>query len=68
MKAVREGNVVSLPRQDGVTVDVFTGKGWENHTVFEIIPDKDGGKGKKIRLLRGHALSMEDFQTFKKRV
>jgi hypothetical protein len=61
MKPVREGNVVTLPRQDGKTVDVFTGKGWDNHTVFEV-------HEKGVKLIKGKAMSAEDFKTFKGRL
>jgi hypothetical protein len=61
MKPVREGDVVTLPRPDGKTVDVFTGKGWDHHAVFEI-------HDKGVRLLRGKAMSDVDFRTFKKRI
>ena len=58
MKSVREGKVVVLPRTDGKTVDVFTGMGWERHTVFEV---SEG----KLRFVKGTALSTEDFKIFK---
>jgi len=61
MKAVREGSVVTLPRQDGKTIDVFCGMGWANHTQFEVV---DG----KIKLVKGKAMSGEDFKTFKGRI
>jgi len=61
MKTVREGSVVTLPRNDGKTVDIFTGKGWDNHTVFEV---SEG----KIRFVKGKALSSDDFKTFKNRI
>ena len=35
MKTVREGLVVILPRNDEL-VDVFTGIGWNQHTLFAI--------------------------------
>jgi len=61
MKPVREGPVVTLPRQDGKTVDVFTGVGWGNHTQFEVTEGK-------IRLVKGKAMSDADFKTFKQRI
>lgn len=41
MKTVREGLVVILPRNDAL-VDVFTGIGWKNHTVFSVLDDHTG--------------------------
>lgn len=35
MKTVREGLVVILPRNDEL-VDVFTGIGWKQHTLFAL--------------------------------
>jgi hypothetical protein len=62
MKTVREGSVVTLPRNDEKgTVDVFTGKGWEHHTVFEVLDNK-------IKLVRGKAMTSEDFKIFKSRI
>lgn len=61
MKAVREGAVVTLPRQDNKTIDVFCGIGWGNHTQFEV---QEG----KIKLVRGKAMSADDFKTFKSRI
>ena len=62
MKAVREGAVVTLPRNDEKgTIDVFTGKGWGNHTEFQVV---DG----KIKLIKGKAMAGEDFKTFKQRI
>jgi len=57
-KAVREGNVVVLHRTDGKTVDVFTGQGWDKHTVFEV---NEG----KVRLIRGASVTNEEFRKFK---
>lgn len=61
MKTVREGPLVTLPRTDGKTVDVFTGKGWDRHTVFEVFEGR-------IRLISGPSLTMEEFKAFKSRV
>ena len=36
MRAIRESAVVVLPRGHGI-IDVFTGKGWDNHSVFKLI-------------------------------
>ena len=64
MKAVREGSVVTLPRNDEKgTVDVFTGKGWGNYTQFQVDP-----KDNKIRLIQGKALTADDWKAFKGRV
>jgi hypothetical protein len=57
MKTIREGDVVVLPRDDK-TVDIFTGQGWDRHTVFEV---SEG----KIRFVKGVALSQEQFKKFK---
>lgn len=61
LKPVREGSLVTLPRHDGKTIDVFAGKGWDNHTVFEVTEGK-------IKLVRGKALTADDWKTFKSRI
>ena len=58
MHSIREGGVVVLPRPDSKTVDVFTGKGWDKHTVFEV-------NNKQIKFVAGSALSQDEFKFFK---
>jgi len=58
MRTIREGSITILPRPDGKTIDVFTGRGWDRHTVFEVTD-------RRIRLREGVALSTEDFNAFK---
>jgi len=36
MKTIREGPVVIYPRDRGV-IDVFVGKGWDQHTMFKVV-------------------------------
>jgi hypothetical protein len=36
------------------TVDVFTGKGWENWSRFQL-------QGKQLKLIKGQPLSKEDY-------
>jgi len=58
MKAVREGNILVLPRNNE-TVDVFLGSGWENHSVFKL----ESGKPK---LVAGTGLSEVQFRFVRK--
>lgn len=51
MKAVREGAVAVLPRSHSI-VDVFTGKGWQNRTLF-------GYKQGQLHLIRGDQITTE---------
>ncbi len=59
MYTVRTGQVVILPRPDGKTVDVFTGQGWNKHTIFEVTDSK-------VRFVSGNPISKEEFAFFKK--
>lgn len=51
MIAIREGDVAVLPRTFSV-VDVFTGKGWRNRSLY-------GYKQGKLYLIRGESLTPE---------
>lgn len=51
MKAVREGAVAVLPRSHSI-VDVFTGKGWLNRSLF-------GYKQGQLHLIRGDQITTE---------
>ena len=59
MNRVLEGPVVVMPRYD--VVDVFTGKGWDNHSVFKVI------KGFP-KFVSGNPLSEDDFKTLRRLV
>lgn len=60
MKTVREGPISVYPRGQGV-IDVFTGTGWEKHSVFKIV------KGHP-RLESGAPLSEKEFTELKEMV
>lgn len=51
MKAVREGAVAVLPRSHSI-VDVFTGKGWQNRSLF-------GYKQGQLHLIKGDPITAE---------
>jgi len=54
---VLEGEVVILPRDEKLA-DVFVGKGWQNHSVFELVKgwptlrDGNGVSDAEFRFLR----------------
>lgn len=51
MKAIREGAVAVLPRSHSI-VDVFTGKGWQNRSLF-------GYKQGQLHLIKGDQITTE---------
>jgi len=62
MRVVRDGPMVILPRPDGKVIDVFTGKGWNRHSVFEV-----NGDG-RLRPVAGLDLSTQEFQFLKSKI
>lgn len=58
MKRIQEGEVWVFPRYDN-TIDVWTGKGWANHSVFKIF------RGGYLRFFEGAPLSEQHFKTLK---
>lgn len=58
MRAIKEGNIIILPR-NGEVADVFLGIGWENHSIFRLV---DG----KPKLEKGTGLSETQFRFVRK--
>jgi hypothetical protein len=58
MRAVRVGSPAIFPREHNI-VDVFTGIGWEHHSVFKLVR-----KGNP-RLLEGHPLTDKEYTELK---
>jgi len=57
MRPVREGPLVVFPREHGI-IDVFTGRGWDHHSVFKLIRGSP-------RLVEGNPLSERDYNELK---
>lgn len=57
MRTVRVGDVVVFPREHGI-IDVFTGKGWEHHSVFKVIRGAP-------RLVEGNPLTEREYNELK---
>jgi hypothetical protein len=60
MRTVREGPIAIFPREHGI-VDVFTGRGWDHHSVFKLIRGNP-------RLIEGNPLTEREYAELKEYV
>ena len=62
MKPKRESDIVILPLNHR-TVDVFTGKGWDNWSRFEITPSMNPNRDKYLKLVAGQNIFSSEYGT-----